>query len=61
MYLYTSKGYLVCLIRRISTVCTDIAEYDFNGHHGLVKVYDSSKGSYFTVRCKGKYYGRVYF
>lgn len=60
MYLSTTMGYNVNFIRRISTPCTDVVEYELNGSYHMTAVRDSNLGSFFTVRDSKKYYGRCY-
>lgn len=60
MILVTSKGYVVSIIKRISTPCTDVVACDVQGDHKLFKVCSTNKGEYITVKCDGKYLGRCY-
>lgn len=59
-YMYTTMGFCVQFIRRISTACCDIVEYEICGQYHLSRVYSSNKGSYFKVRERNEYYGRCY-
>lgn len=60
MILVSSKGYLVKIIKRISTLCTDVVSCEIKGEHKLFKVYSNNKGEYITVKCDGEYLGRCY-
>lgn len=60
LFLTTSKGYVVNIIRRITTPCTDVVACEVKGEHKLFNVCNSNKGEYITVRCDGKYLGRCY-
>lgn len=60
LFLVTSKGYVVIILKRISTPCTDIVACDVQGEHKLFKVSSNNKGEYITVRCDGEYLGRCY-
>lgn len=56
----TSKGYIVDIIRRITTPCTDVVSCNVLGVHKLFKVHSNNKGEFIIVRCCGKYLGRCY-
>lgn len=60
LFLVTSKGYIVNIIRRIATPCTDIVMCEVKGEYKLFKVCSNNKGEYITVRCGGEYLGRCY-
>ena len=60
LLIVTSKGYIVNIIRRITTPCADIVVCDVKGEHKLFKVYSNNKGEYITIRCNGEYLGRCY-
>lgn len=61
LYLYTTKGFVVNITRRIITPCADVVVCDVLGEHKLFKVYSNNKGEYIKVRCDGEYLGRCYF
>lgn len=58
----TTKGYIVNIVRRISTPCADVVECEIKDEHKhkLFKVCENNKGEYITVRCDGEYLGRCY-
>lgn len=60
MYMYTTMGYAVQFVRRISTACCDIVEYVIFGQYHLARLYVTNKGSYFKVINDREYYGRCY-
>lgn len=60
LYLYTTKGFVVKITRRITTPCADVVACDVQGEHKLFKVCSTNKGEYITVKCDGKYLGRCY-
>jgi hypothetical protein len=60
LFLTSTKGYIVIMIRRITTPCADIVECLVKGEYKLFKVYESNKGEYIVVRCNGEYLGRCY-
>lgn len=60
LLLVTTKGYIVNIVKRIATPCTDIVACEVKGEHKLFKVCSSNKGQYITIRCDGEYLGRCY-
>ena len=60
LFIVTSKGYIVNIIRRITTPDADIVACDVKDEHKLFKVYSNNKGEYITIRCNGEYLGRCY-
>ena len=60
LFLTTTKGYIVNIIRRITTPCADVVMCEVKGEHKLFKVCLNNKGEYITVRCDVEYLGRCY-
>ena len=56
----TTKGYIVNIVRRISTPCKDVVEYEIGSENRLVGIESNNKGEYITVNHNGKYAGRCY-
>nr|DAO57179.1 MAG TPA: hypothetical protein [Bacteriophage sp.] len=60
LMLVTTKGYVVNILKRVSTPCTDVVVCDVQGEHKLFKVCSTNKGEYIAVKCDGEYLGRCY-
>ena len=60
LFLTTTKGYIVNILRVIVTPCAEVVVCVVKGEHKLFKVCSSNKGEYITVRCDGEYLGRCY-
>lgn len=60
LFLVTTKGYIVNIVRRIATPCADVVACEVKGEHKLFKVCANNKGEYITVRFDDEYLGRCY-